>query len=543
MEKKLLAENAVYQIYPSSFKDSNGDGRGDIRGIISKLDYLQSLGIKLVWLSPIYASPLFDMGYDISDYYKINPLYGTMDDFDELLREAKKRDMKIIMDLVVNHTSDKCKWFEEAIKNPSSPYRDYYIFKEGKNNKAPNNWTSTFLGSAWEKVPNEENTYYLHIFDKKQPDLNWHNPHVYEEVKNIMNFWLDKGVYGFRCDVISIIYKESFEDGGKSRIGAPIGSEHYVATPGCHQILKRLRKDTVDLHNGILIGECFGSTLADCKDFIDNGELDTFFQFDLANLDSALINPRVNTKKFVQGIKDWQNKVDWNGNYLENHDQRRSVGRYCTYKDSVVGSKMLLTLVYTLRGTPFIYQGEELGARDYPALLPIDDSRDCVTKYIYKMATSYHMPKKMALKIAMTKGRDNERAPMAFSSKEGYGFSDPLIKPWMPYNPTCKTLNVENEEKDEDSTLHFFRKINQLRTVSPSLCYGTIKFMESQKDVLIFIREYEKEKTLVILNMTSKKRVIPNYDSYEGKELLLANYHDSYSDKLRPYEALVYRIK
>jgi oligo-1,6-glucosidase len=545
MEKNFIAENAVYQIYPISFKDSNGDGKGDLRGIISKLDYLQSLGIRIVWLSPIYASPMVDMGYDVADYRKINPMFGTMEDFDLLIAEAKKRDIRIVMDLVVNHTSDQNPWFQEALKDPDSKYRNYYVFMKGKGKDGkeyPNNWTSSFLGSAWTEVPNEKGMYYLHLFSKQQPDLNWHNPEVLKEVEDIIAFWMDKGVYGFRCDVIASIYKESYEDGKTGNPLATVGREHYTATQGCHEILKKIRKDVVEPHHGILIGECFGISTEQGQAFLDH-ELDTFFQFETATLDakSKVIDRGINPKVFAEALRKWQTQVSWNGNYLENHDQRRSVGRYVKDgKYGLVGSKMLLTLLYTLRGTPFIYQGEEIGARNYPELIPMEETRDCVTRYIYDMMRHYHFPKKMSHRKALRNGRDNERAPMAFDGSDSYGFSQPGVTPWQMYNRAGKTYNVEAEEKDPNSTLSFFRKINQFRRETMELCYGDIRFLDSKKDVLCFTRTFEGKTVAVILNLTDRKRGFPK--DLQGKEVLFSDVADPLKKKLQPYEADILRL-
>jgi oligo-1,6-glucosidase len=548
MDKGLLAENAVYQIYPISYKDSNGDGKGDLKGIISKLDYLQSIGIHLIWLSPIYMSPMFDMGYDISDYKKVNPIFGTMEDFDTLIAEAKKRNIRIIMDLVVNHTSSEHPWFKAALADPTSPYRDYYIFREGKgknHSEYPNNWTSSFLGPAWSEVPNEKGMFYLHIFTDKQPDLNWHNPAVLKEVEDILSFWMDKGVYGFRCDVITYIYKDSLEDGINKGGFAPRGSEHYVATQGCHAILKQLRKDVVEPHHGVLIGEASDVTLQTGPKFLDN-ELDCFFQFEIANLDVSLLGTHFVPKHFKDVITRWQEGLDWNANYFENHDQRRTIGRYVKEgPHAIAGSTMLLTLLFALRGTPFIYMGEELGARNYPFLLSRDETRDVVTHYVYDIARKKHFPKKWALRISQRCGRDNERAPMAFSSEDGYGFSEPGVTPWQVYNPLGKEFNVANEEKDPDSTLTYFKKINAFRAVNPVLSYGDFKAVPTTKNVFAFTRSYQDTTLLILLNLRDKEQKISqNIEAMGIENVLLSNQEGSLSEtKLLPYEARILKLK
>ena len=545
MDKNFLKEHAVYQIYPISFQDSNGDGKGDIQGIISKLDYLDDLGIKILWLSPIYPSPMFDMGYDISNYKDINPIFGTMKDFDELIQECEKRGMKIVMDLVVNHTSDEHPWFQEALKDKNSPYRDYYIFKEGKKKKDgsydyPNNWTSNFTGPAWSPVPNEEGMFYLHIFTKKQPDLNWYNEKVLQEVEDIITFWIDKGVYGFRCDVISEIYKTTFEDGKKSISPfSPVGAEHYVAQKGNHEILKRIRKDVIEPRGAVLIGECGGEiTPEQGQEYLDN-ELDTFFEFEMANLSKSLFEGRIKPAPFKECIIRWQKTVDWNGNYLENHDQHRVYGRYVYGKNELMGGKMLLMLQYTLRGTPFIYMGQEFAAHDYDPPLEMEECTDCVTKAILEIAKGYHLPKPLAKKVAFRFGRDNERAPMAFEDKEGYGFSQEGVKPWQRYNGNSKIYNA----KTQKDFIEFFKTINRFREEHKVLTYGNIQFdafQDAPNDVLVFTREWKEEKMLVVLNLSDSERVIPNSVKVLEKKLLLSNREEA--DKLLPYQGLIYSL-
>lgn len=540
-EQKDLKEHAVYQIYPISFCDGNGDGKGDLLGIISKLDYLKNLGIHLVWLSPIYESPMVDMGYDISDYYKINPLFGTMEDFELLIAEAKKRDIRIIMDLVVNHTSDRHAWFQEALKNPNSKYRDYYYFQKGRSEKEyPNNWTSNFTGPAWEAVPNEPGMYYLHIFSKEQPDLNWHNKAVLKEVENIMTFWMDKGAYGFRCDVISEIYKTTLEDGKKQDLITPVGSEHYIDQPGNHDILKQIHKDVVEPRGGILIGECFGVTSKNANRFLE-GELDTLFEFDIALLNRRFNQDHVNPKKFKECIVRWQQDFDWNGNYLENHDQHRSIGRYVYGKDEKQGAKMLLTLIYTLRGTPFIYMGQEFGTKDYSPKLKYDQLHDCSAFAIHKITRKYCIPDFISMQVIHHFARDDCRAPMAFDGSEGHGFSKPGVTPWQIYNPRSKEINAKSQEKDPSSILNYFIQVNRLREQENVLSYGSIFFLESDPDVLWYKREEKGRIVYVLLNLSRKKRYLPTID-FSKQTILLSNYTNR--DKiLRPYEAIVYEEK
>jgi oligo-1,6-glucosidase len=412
MKNPYWSNHAIYQIYPRSFCDSNGDGIGDIPGIISKLDYLQRLGIHIVWLSPLYRSPNDDFGYDISDYEAINPEYGTMEDMERLIAEAKKRDISLVMDLVVNHTSDEHPWFLVS-KDKNSPYHDYYYWREGKNGKAPNNWTSVFPGSAWEYVP-EVDQYYLHIYGKKQPDLNWHNPKVLEEVEKILRFWLDKGIYGFRCDVINQIWKDSLEN-GKGHSPSGRGMEHYLSRPGDHDILKKLRSDVFEHYGCIVIGETVNVDYPNGREFLDQ-ELDMFFQFDTTGVGkpaTPLYFPRFSSQKFMEKIYGWQKEVAWNANYLENHDQPRSINRFGDpahhWKES---GKMLALLNFTLRGTPFVYEGEELGMLNYPRMEEPKDYQDVSAKNTYQILKKYRIfSEKRIRRFVDVYNRDHERCP------------------------------------------------------------------------------------------------------------------------------------
>ena len=359
-DNRRFKNKIIYQIYPMSFCDSNNDGYGDINGIISKLDYLKDLGVGILWLSPIYLSDFKDNGYDIIDYYKIHPIFGTMDDFENLIKEADKRDIKIVMDLVINHTSTNHIWFNEALKDKNSKYRNYYYFREGKGKNPPNNWNSSFSGSCWEKVPGEDNMYYLHLYTIEQADLNYHNEEVIEEVKNILKFYLDKGVYGFRCDVINQIYKTSLEN-GKFRF-FNCGKEHYESQPMNHVILKRFQDEVLSKYDSFLVGETSNITPEIGNEFLKNGELDMFFEFDHSMCDMNSFVPifkkKFKAKNLIDPIFKWQNAVPWIGVYLENHDQRRSVTRYGNedkyYKES---AKALCMFLLSLKGTIFIYQG------------------------------------------------------------------------------------------------------------------------------------------------------------------------------------------
>ena len=541
MDRNLLKEKGVYQIYPISFKDSNNDGKGDIKGIISKLDYLESIGIEIIWLSPIYLSPMLDMGYDVSDYKKINPIFGTMEDFDNLMKETKKRHMKVIMDLVVNHTSSEHYWFKEALSNPKSKYRKYYYFRKGKKGEYPNNWTSTFTGPAWEKVEGEDDMYYLHIYSKYQPDLDFHSEELIQEVESILSFWFEKGVYGFRCDVVSSFYKESLEDGKKTSIDKPIGLEHYIGVKKNQEILLRLRKNVVDKYNGVLIGEFSFATTENVPPYIDNHILDTFFSFDHVNMNQiALFKKYVNPKVLKRTLIDWQSKVENNGVYFENHDQNRVIGKYVKEKYQNVGSKLFLTLVYTLKGIPFIYQGQELGSYNYPkGYMKFEETNDICAKMIFESVKRIIPIKSLRKKFAMHISRDNERAPMAFDSSESFGFTSNWVKPWQKYNPLSVRANVQDEEKDEDSPLNFFKKLINIRKTNKILSYGDISFYPTKGDVLLYVREYEKKKILVQANLSSCNRNISkDIKDFNIKDTLISNYSDI-KEYLRPYEVIV----
>lgn len=545
MEQNLLKEKGVYQIYPISFKDSNGDGKGDIKGIISKLDYLKSIGVEIIWLSPIYESPMLDMGYDVADYKKINPIFGTMADFDNLIAETKKRGMKIVMDLVVNHTSSEHYWFKEALSNPKSKYRDYYYFREGKDGGYPNNWTSTFTGPAWEKVENEPNMYYLHIYSKYQPDLNFHNEELIKEVESILKFWFDKGIYGFRCDVISSFYKDSLEDGKKAKRGEPVGLEHYIGTDNNLEIIKRLRMNVVDKYNGILIGEFSFATTDNVPKFVDSGALDTFFSFDHVNMiQTSLFKNHVNPKILKRELIKWQEKVNNNGVYFENHDQQRVNDKYIRKGYYNVGSKMMLSLVYTLKGIPFIFQGQELGSFNYPkGYFKFEETNDICATMIYSSLKKYIPFKWIRKKFAMHISRDPERAPMAFDSTPTYGFTSSGVTPWQKFNPRAKNVNVKDEAEDENSVLNYYKKIVDLRSKNKVLSYGDISFVKTRKDVLIYTRTLGKDKIIVIANLSNKRRNIKkDVSSYDIKDVLLTNYKTK-AEILRPYEVIIAKIQ
>jgi len=525
--------STVYQIYPRSFADSDGDGVGDIKGIISKLDYLKDLGVDVIWLSPVYKSPNDDNGYDIADYKAIQPEFGTMEDFDTLLSEAKERGISIIMDLVINHTSDEHEWFERA-KAGDEKYRDYYIIKKGKNGKLPNNWGNFFAECPWEPFGDPKNEeYYLHLFSKKQPDLNWYNPEVYREVCDIMRFWLDKGVAGFRCDVINVIFKQSFADGKKHL--ALTGKEHYLSTDGCHKILAALHRDVMNNYDAFTVGETVMVDIKRAKDLTDpeRGELDMIFAFEHMECDQIGVKwfkTRFKPKKLMKILTKWQTGLNWNSCYFENHDQPRSVTRFTKggeYRE--IGSKMLLGLLFSLRGTTYIYQGQEIGMTN-GAFNNLDEIMDIESHNVDKMAKGLGIINPFRWNLIKKTSRDNARTPMQWSAETNAGFTTGT--PWLKLHPNYSSVNVENDFGNPDGIIAFFKKINSYKKNSDILKDGSFKEIHCGKYVYAFEREYEGKRLTAVCNFSSKCRRAPI--SLTGK-LAVSNYGEI-SKKLRPYE-------
>jgi len=544
MEHRFYENNVVYQIYPRSFADSNHDGIGDIPGIISKLPYIGRLGAKIIWLSPVYKTANADFGYDVADYYSINPEYGTMEDMEHLIAEAKRWGIRIVMDLVVNHTSDEHPWFQESLKK-DSPFHSFYYWRKGKkgNSLPPNNWTSNFGGPAWTYVP-EVDEWYLHLFGEKQPDLDWHNPQVLEEVEKIIRFWLDKGVYGFRCDVINEIWKDSLED-GKKAIWLQ-GKEHYVTKEGFHAIMRKLHDDVYSKYDSMTVGETYAIDFASARRLADR-ELDMFFQFDTTNVDKWLVpifKRRYRPKRFKETIVAWQKEVPWNANFLENHDQPRSIERFGNAKKYWKESgKMLATLLLTLRGTPFIYQGQEIGMLDYPVFKP-EEFKDPVNFWLYRLLRKLHFGEKRTLRLIQNMNRDNARTPMQWDASPFAGFTAGKTS-WLPINPNHEAINVESEEQDPDSILAYYREAIELRRRCAPLSYGDFQYIPTGPNVLAYYRSSEGSVVLVLLNLTGKTVALPKSLRNVKGEVLLSNYKGAgltYKKKLRPYEAIVARI-
>ena len=527
-KKEFWKESIVYQIYPRSFFDSNQDGIGDIKGIITKLDYLKTLGVDIIWLSPVYQSPNDDNGYDISDYYQIQPEFGTMDDMDLLIQTAKEKGLKIIMDLVINHTSDEHQWFINS-QDPQSPYRDYYIWQP-----KPNNWTSFFGGPAWSEL---NKAYYLHLFSKKQPDLNWQHPKIIEEIKDVMHFWLKKGISGFRCDVINIIYKSSLKN-GKNRF-VLTGKEHYHSQPGMHDILKTLHKDVLSQYEAVTVGETVMVSTKQANDLIlpEHQELDMVFGFEHMEVDqinNKWFKTKFNPTKWMKVVAKWQQEVYWNANYLENHDQPRSVSRFGNdQKFHGQSAKMLATILMTLKGTPFIFEGQEIGMTNYD-FKSMDDFRDNETFKIDLIAKKLLFPKRLRFKMLKKTSRDNARTPMQWT-KAG-GFTEGV--PWIAMNENTQTINVSDALNDPKSIYHYYKALIALRKTIQPLIYGDFKPIYMKRDLFAYQRSYNNELVIVVSNMSDKPKYVPLH--LKGT-VLLSNYNRRSLDNnyLEPYESII----
>ena len=528
-------DRVVYQIYPRSFQDSNGDGIGDIPGIVSRLDELKKLGVGALWLSPVYPSPDADNGYDISDYMGIDPKFGTMENMDRLIAEAKTRDIKIIMDLVINHTSDEHLWFQKS-RNREEPYTDYYIWKPAKaDGGPPNNWTSFFMGTVW-TWDERRGEYYLHLFDKKQPDLNWRNPLVMAEVKKVLRFWLDRGVAGFRCDVINVLYKSSFADGVKR--SAVCGLEHYRSQPQNHEILREWRRDVFDKYDCFTVGECTFVTKEEAREFSDpeKKELDMVINFNHLEVDRRVaryIPKPFSAKRLLEVLTEWQTELSWNALYLESHDQPRIVSHYGDDRQYWAQSaKMLATLELTLRGTPYIYQGQELGMTngDFRTL---SDFNDVESFNVDKLMRAKGIPKFLRWRWIKMASRDNARTPVQWSAGDGAGFT--TGKPWMMISENHKRINYAAEDQDADSILNYYRKLIALRAGSELLKYGAFKPLFATRRVMAYLRELDGESMTVLLNFSKRPARVP----CRG-EVVIGNLEKTTFDGLlQPYEAIV----
>ena len=526
----------IYQIYPMSFCDSNGDGIGDLPGIISRLDYLQRLGVGALWLSPVYPSPNKDNGYDISDYCEIHPNYGTLADMDRLIAEAKKRDIRIIMDLVINHTSDRHEWFQKS-RRREEPYTDFYIWRKGENGKKPTNWGSFFGEDCWE-YDEVRGEYYLHLFAKEQPDLNYHNEKVIAAIEDVMRFWLDRGVAGFRCDVINIIYKEAIKNGRWRP--ALTGCEYYLSTPGCHRVLHRLNRDVLSRYDAFTVGETVFVTPKMADDLVNpqREELCTVFSFEHMETDCFKIKwflRKFKPDRFFACLTKWQNALPWNTVYFENHDQPRSVSRYgndAEYHDQ--SAKVLATLLLTLRGTPFLYEGEEIGMTnfDFPDM---DKVRDVESINIWNIGKRLHLPYGLCWRMIKTKSRDNARTPMQWDDSINGGFS--AGTPWLSVNGNYPRINVKQQEDDPGSVLSYYRQLIAFRNGSRVLQEGNFTELYRKNGVYAYRRACDGEALTVVISLAEGERKNP-----ASGEVVCSNYgRETAPARLAPYEALVLR--
>ena len=532
MKQEGWQNQVVYQIYPRSFCDSNGDGIGDIPGIISKLDYLADLGIDLIWLSPVYPSPNYDNGYDISDYCDINPEFGTLADFDQLLAEAKKRQIGIIMDLVINHTSNQHDWFQKS-RQGIEPYKDFYIWKSAPDGKKPNNWTGFFGGDTW-AYDEVRGQYYLHLFAKEQPDLNYHNPLVVEKVKEVMQFWLDRGVKGFRCDVINILYKDSLENGRWQPV--LIGSEYYLSRPGLHKLLQEFNRDIWSPYGAYTVGETvfISPSLADDLTNPDRQELTSVFAFEHMETDCFGVKwfpRRFSPKRFFDCLSKWQKLPLWNTLYFENHDQPRSVSRFgddqLYHKES---AKALALLLLSLRGKPFLYQGQEIGMTNFD-FESMDQVQDVESKNIWQIARKLHIPTSLCWKVVAKKSRDNARTPMQWTKEVGAGFSS--NQAWLGINSNHREINVEDNLKSPLSIWHFYQRLLDFRKSSSILCQGNFQELYQKSGLFAFSRNYKGQGLIFLINLSSRAHKSP----FSGPALFSSYEQADVTRELKPYEA------
>jgi len=574
MKKAFWKEAVVYQIYPRSFMDSNGDGVGDLRGIISRLDYLKELGVDVVWLSPVYKSPNDDNGYDISDYQDIMDEFGTMADWEELLAGLHARGIKLIMDLVVNHTSDEHPWFvasREAMDN--NPYRDYYYWRpgqegqEGQEEREPNNWVSCFSGPAWER-DNKTGEYYLHIFSRKQPDLNWENPRLREEIYKMMEWWLDKGIDGFRMDVINFISKVEGLPSVEGAEGYTWGGDYFMNGPRIHEYLQEMNERVLSRYDIMTVGEMPGVTTEQAELYTgeDRRELNMVFTFEHMDIDSGpggkwdVVPWKLTDLKRI--LNRWQLGLQgkgWNSLYLNNHDQPRMVSRFGDEGEyRVVSAKMLATLLHTMQGTPYIYQGEELGMTN--VLFPsIDDYRDIETLNMYRDKVSGQgLPPEEVMRSIHIKGRDNARTPFQWNAEPHGGFTTGT--PWLAVNPNYKEIHAEAAMKDPDSIFHYYKLLLLLRKQHPIMAYGSFtSLLDNHEQIYAYLREWEGERWLVFMNFFKEPvdfilplELFPVTGATMQPELIISNYEVGSAEAvvghsidvvpLRPYEARVYRI-
>lgn len=558
MKKTWWKESVVYQIYPRSFYDSNGDGIGDLGGITEKMDYLKELGIDVIWLSPVYESPNDDNGYDISNYQGIMKEFGTMEDFDRMLDAAHTHGIRIVMDLVVNHTSDEHPWFIESRKSKDNPYRNYYIWKDPKDGDVPNNWGSCFGGSAW-KYDETTQMYFLHMFSQKQPDLNWENDTVRSEVFQMMDWWCQKGIDGFRMDVISMISKDqNFPDGQLKKTGYGDYGPYVCNGPRVHEYLQEMNQKVLSKYNLLTVGECAGVTVDEAKKYanLEGSELNMVFQFEHMDLDGGETFKWNEQKICLTDLKatlsKWQNELygkAWNSLYWCNHDQPRIVSRLGNDSDKYreISAKMLATCLHMMQGTPYIYQGEELGMTNVP-FQSLDDFRDIESINAYHEYTqSGQIAPEDMMRYLHYKSRDNARTPMQWNNTANAGFTTGT--PWIMVNPNYPKINAKEQVERPDSIFHYYQKLIKLRKAHEIIVYGSYQLLlPDDPNLYVYTRELAEEKLLVICNFTDTRQsfTLPSDWNSDQMHCLIANYPERVPEKqmlLNPYEALVYQTK
>lgn len=553
MERKWWKESVVYQIYPRSFMDSNGDGIGDLKGIISKLDYLKELGVDVIWICPMYKSPNDDNGYDISDYQDIMEEFGTLADFDELLEEVHQRGMKLILDLVINHTSDEHPWFIESRSSKDNPKRDWYIWRDGKNGKEPNNWESIFSGSAW-KYDEETEQYFMHIFSERQPDLNWENPEVRNALYDMINWWLEKGIDGFRVDAISHIKKEpGFPDmPNPNKLDYVPCFPYMMNVEGIDTWLTELSQKTIKNYDVMTVGEANGVGIDDAEKWVgeENGYFNMIFQFEFLGLWDKDSEDRVDVRALKKALTKWQAGLEgrgWNALFIENHDQPRRVSSWGNdqeyWKES---AKMLGALYFLMKGTPFIYQGQEIGMTNvqFPS---INDYNDVGMINYYTIETAKGRSHEEIMEVVWKQGRDNSRTPMQWDSTNMGGFTT-ADQTWLGVNPNYKEINVAEQLQDPDSILHFYKELIHLRKENPVFVYGTYELLlPNHLKLFVYTRTLGKQKALIICNFSEAETSfkVPNRFSHSSSELVINNYVVANKElpkrfTLKPYETRAY---
>ncbi|MBN8202078.1 glycoside hydrolase family 13 protein [Bacillus sp. NTK034] len=553
MKKVWWKEAVGYQIYPRSFQDTNGDGIGDLQGIIQRLDYIKGLGIDVIWICPMYKSPNDDNGYDISDYQDIMEDFGSMEDFSQLMDEVHKRDMKLILDLVLNHTSDEHQWFIESRSSKENPKRDWYIWRDGKNGKEPNNWESIFGGSAWEYDEKTEQ-YFLHVFSTRQPDLNWENKEVREALYDTVNWWLDKGIDGFRIDAISHIKKRAgLPDMPNPKKQKYVSSfDMHMNQEGIHAFLKEFKDRTYANYDVMTVGEANGVTVDEADLWVgeEQGKMDMIFQFEHLGLWDAETNPEVDIVELKKVLTRWQKGLEsdgWNALFIENHDKPRVVSTWGNDEEYWHQSATSMGAMYFLmQGTPFIYQGQEIGMTNvqFPS---IEDYDDVAVKNLYRLKKEEGMSHQEIMDIIWASSRDNSRTPMQWSSRDNAGFT--TGQPWMKVNPNYKEINVEVQSQDQESILSFYKKMIRLKKDNEVFTYGQYDLLlEEDKQIYAYTRTSDDDKVVVITNLSTEEASFEAEFKLSNNQLLLNNYpvethEDMDSFTLKPYEARVYRLK